>query len=210
MTESCQGLGIGRPRLKVGLRTGNYMISCLRASGSSSSHSASVLLGDCPHFYASRGQQFYYSRRSRCGGLEHLVCGPSLFWALPLSWSSSGCPCTSHPALWPRGSTDLHYSLQPLHLELVIVGSCCFRHCILSTSTYPSGSAASTMAALWPGRRPSTALLFLRLSVSSFPSHPAPWNFLEIEVAGVWPSIFILYLPLHFWPHGQALVMEGI
>ena len=215
MAKSCQGLGIGRPRLKVGIRTGELYHKLSKSPWEPSPRSPPCLCtpGGTAPFLCQQRAAVLLSKEVKA--LRTWASGSwplSILWALQRSWSSSACLCTSCPAQWSCGSTDLPYSLQPLHLGLVIIGPCWLIQTLHSERIHVSFwvSCLHHGCSLTGSSRPSTALLFLSLSVSSFPSHPSPWNFLEIEGAGIWLSISVLYLSPYFWPHGQAFVMEGI
>lgn len=143
MAKSCQGLGIGRPRLKVGIRTGELYHKLSESPWELSPRSSPCLCspGGTAPFLHQQGQQFYYPRRSRHSGLEHLVHGRTLYFE----------PCNGPGVL--QGAhvhpVQLHDPVVPLtslthfsHCTLALSSlgpADLFRHCILSASVCPSG-----------------------------------------------------------------------
>lgn len=191
MTESCQGLGIGRPRLKVELRTGGLYDKPSESPGSCSSLCLCTPRRLPPLLCQQRAAVLLSKEvkawRTQASGLwPFSLLGPAVVWS-----SSQGAHVPPSNTVTPW-FTDLRYSLQPFHLEL------CHRWVLLFQTFVFWAHLCLLLGQLPPpwllfdqigGHQ---LLCFLGLSVSSFPLPIPRPKCLGNRSCWRWPSFHII------------------
>lgn len=170
MTESCKALGIGRPRLKAGLKTGELYDKLFRNPRSSWALCTPGGWGQLP-FYASRRQQCYYPGRSKHQGLlVHGHCLPSEPCNQPECLQSARVQTVQHRDLVvPLTSLTLATVPWPcLHWNLLTYSdiACWMYPCDLLDKPSPRSVP-------WPGP-PSHLLLYFSFVFQASPFLPIP------------------------------------